>query len=153
MFTRWALKLFTRMNQQPSLKSRKYFCFSYKFDSFVYYPGTYPKLFCVDSYQYVTTPLFDSKETIYFIVFLLMKSSHNIFYFSPAFYLIMWLMKALKKLKKIFILKLWELVSIWGVKTHFGLLPTLWLSSWSNLDFNILSTPKWTSGPQWKSVM
>ena len=100
MFTRWALKLFTRMNQQPSLKSRKYFCFSYKFDSFVYYPGTYPKLFCVDSYQYVTTPLFDSKETIYFIVFLLMKSSHNIFYFSPAFYLIMWLMKALKKLKK-----------------------------------------------------
>ena len=38
----------------------------------------------------------------------------------------MWLMKASKNFEKIFILKIWELVSIWGVKTHFGLLPPKW---------------------------
>ena len=44
------------------------------------------------------------------------------FCFLPAFYLIMCLMKAPKNLKKV-IFKTQELVSFWGVKTHFGKLP------------------------------
>ena len=32
----------------------------------------------------------------------------------------MWLMKASKNFEKIFILKIGELVSFWGAKTHFG---------------------------------
>ena len=75
----------------------------------------------------------------------------------------MWLMKVSKNCEKNIYFENMELVSIWGVKTHFGLLPQKWcifsyekiifkptlcLSSWSNLDFNILSTSKWPSGPQ-----
>ena len=52
-----------------------------------------------------------------------MKRSENNFIFLPAFYLIMCLMKAQKNFEKIAILKIWELVSFWGVKIHFGKLP------------------------------
>ena len=52
-----------------------------------------------------------------------MKRSENNFIFLPAFYLIMCLMKAQKNFEKIAILKIWELVSFWGVKIHSGKLP------------------------------
>ena len=55
-----------------------------------------------------------------------MKTSENIFIFSPVFYLIMCLMKAPKNFEKIAILKTQELVSFWGVKTHFGKLALKW---------------------------
>ena len=41
-------------------------------------------------------------------------------YFLPVFYLILCFMKAQKNFGKITILKIWELVSLGGVKTHFG---------------------------------
>ena len=48
----------------------------------------------------------------------------KMFIFLPAFYLIMWLMISPKDFEKIDILKLWQLVFFWGVKTHFGKLPS-----------------------------
>ena len=51
---------------------------------------------------------------------LLEKSSGNNFIFLPVFYLTMCLMKASKYFGKIVILKIWELVSLGGAKTHFG---------------------------------
>ena len=51
---------------------------------------------------------------------LFVKSSENNFIFSPAFYIIIWLMNPPKNFEKIFILKVWQQVSFWGVKTHFG---------------------------------
>ena len=42
------------------------------------------------------------------------------FIFSPAFYLIMWLMTLQKNFEKIAILKIWEQFSFWVVKTPFG---------------------------------
>ena len=54
-----------------------------------------------------------------------MKSSENIF-FLPALYLIMYLMKSWKDFENIAILKIWELVYFWGVKTRFGKLPMKW---------------------------
>ena len=50
----------------------------------------------------------------------LMKSSKIVFIFLPAFYLIIWLMISLKNFGKISILKIWQLVFFWGVKTYFG---------------------------------
>ena len=47
-------------------------------------------------------------------------------YFLPVFYLIMFFMKAQKNLGKITILKIWELVSLGDVKTHFGKLAMKW---------------------------
>ena len=47
-------------------------------------------------------------------------------FFLPALYLIMYLMKPWKNFEKIAILKIWELVYFWGVKTHFGKLPLKW---------------------------
>ena len=38
--------------------------------------------------------------------------------FLPAFHLSMWLMKSPKNFEKNGFLKIWELVSFWGVKTH-----------------------------------
>ena len=58
--------------------------------------------------------------------FLLVKSSENDFIFLPAYYLIIWLMKAKKNFEKIAILKTQGLVSFWGVKTHFGKMPLKW---------------------------
>ena len=51
-----------------------------------------------------------------------MKSSKNNFIFLPAFYLIMYIMKAPIFFEKIAILKTQELVSFLGAKTHFGTL-------------------------------
>ena len=56
----------------------------------------------------------------------LMKSSGNHFIFLPVFYLITWVMKALKNFGKIGILKLWELIYLGEVKTHFGKLALKW---------------------------
>ena len=47
----------------------------------------------------------DKKVTIYSPIFYLVKSSEN-FFFLPAFYLIMWLMKDPKNFEKIAILKI-----------------------------------------------
>ena len=60
------------------------------------------------------------KMTKVYSKILLMKSSRNNFVFLPAFYLIMWLMKASKNFGKITILKIRELISLGSVKTHFG---------------------------------
>ena len=56
----------------------------------------------------------------------LIKSSKNYFIFLPAFYLVMCLMKDPKNFWRIVILKTRELVSFWGVKTHFGKLHMNW---------------------------
>ena len=53
-------------------------------------------------------------------IFCLIKSSKIDFIFLPAFYLIMSIMASQKNFEKIAILKIWELFSFWGVKTHFG---------------------------------
>ena len=58
--------------------------------------------------------------------FLLIKSSKIIFIFSPAFYLIKWLMASPKNFEKIPILKTWQMVFFWGIKTYFGILPLKW---------------------------
>ena len=50
----------------------------------------------------------------------LVKSSDNNFVFLPAFYLIIWVMTSLKVFLKTTILKIWQLVFFWGIKTHFG---------------------------------
>ena len=52
-----------------------------------------------------------------------MKSSEINFISLLAFYLIIGLMKAAKKFEKNSHFELLELVSLWGVKTHFGKLP------------------------------
>ena len=52
--------------------------------------------------------------------FSLMKNLGNNFIFLPAFYLIMWVMKASKNFGKKAILKIGELISLNSVKTHFG---------------------------------
>ena len=55
-----------------------------------------------------------------------MKSSESNFIFLPVFYLIMWVMKASKNFGKTTILKIWELISSGGLKTHFGKLALKW---------------------------
>ena len=66
------------------------------------------------------------RETKVSSEFLLMKSSENHFISLPAFYLIIWLMKAKKTFEKIAILKTQGLVSFCDVKTHFGKIPLKW---------------------------
>ena len=56
----------------------------------------------------------------------LMKSSGNNFIFLSVFYLIICFMKAPKNFGKMTILKIWVLVSLGGVKTHFGKLAMKW---------------------------
>ena len=41
----------------------------------------------------------------------------------PVFYLLMCLMKPSKNFEKISIFEMWQLVSFWGVKIHFGEIP------------------------------
>ena len=55
-----------------------------------------------------------------------MKKSGNHFIFLPVFYLITWVMKASKNFGKIAILKVWELISLGDVRTHFGKLALKW---------------------------
>ena len=50
----------------------------------------------------------------------------NHFHFLPGFYLILWLMTSLNKFEKITILKKWQLVFFWGIKTYFDILPLKW---------------------------
>ena len=69
---------------------------------------------------------FETKMTKVYSKNLLMKSSKNNFIFLLVFYLIMCLMKAPKNFGKIAILKIWELISLGGVKTHFGKLALKW---------------------------
>ena len=57
---------------------------------------------------------------------LLMKSSEIVFIFLLAFYLIIWLMTSPKNSEKISILKMWQLVFFWGVKTYIDILPLKW---------------------------
>ena len=52
--------------------------------------------------------------------FFIYKKFKKQFYFLPVFYLVMCLKKAPKNFGKIAILKIWELVSLGGAKTHFG---------------------------------
>ena len=63
---------------------------------------------------------FETKSTKLYSKMLLVKSSENGFVFLPVFYLIMWLMKVSKSFGKLAILKIWELISLGSVKTHFG---------------------------------
>ena len=64
--------------------------------------------------------LFEMNQTKIISIFSLMKSSKKFFIFLPAFYLIMCLMKSPKNFEKTVISKVWQLVSFWGAKTHFG---------------------------------
>ena len=59
-------------------------------------------------------------------IFCLIKNSKIDFIYLPAFYLIMWLMTSSKNFEKIIILKKWQLVFFWGVKTYFGEIPLKW---------------------------
>ena len=47
----------------------------------------------------------------------------KLFHFSPAYSLIMWLMRSSKNFEKVAILQIWEMVSFRGGKTHFGKTP------------------------------
>jgi hypothetical protein len=68
-------------------------------------------------------------QTKVFSKIVLVKSSKNNFIFLPVYYLIMCLMKDPKNFEKIAILKLWELVSLGGAKTHFGEMALKWCNS------------------------
>ena len=63
--------------------------------------------------------LFKNKTDIFFPQIFLMKGSKN-FIFLTVLYLIICFMKAPNNFGKIAFLKIWELVSLGGVKTHFG---------------------------------
>ena len=66
-----------------------------------------------------------------------MKSSKKNFIFLLVFYLVMCLMKAPKNYEKIAILKTQELVSFWGIKTHFGKIALKWcIFRHKKIDFN-----------------
>ena len=69
---------------------------------------------------------FETKMTKVYSRILLMKSSKDNFGFLLVFHLIMCLMKAPKNFGKIAILKIWELISLGDVKTHFGKLALKW---------------------------
>ena len=106
---------------------------------------------------------FDSKETIYFIIFHEWKVQIIYFIFYLHFTWLCGSWKPQRILKKYLFWKCesWfpsevsKLTSVcypwndaFSAMKNFFFQPTLCLSSWSNLDFNILSTSKWPSGPQ-----
>ena len=68
----------------------------------------------------------ETKETNVSPKNLLVKSSGNNFIFLPVFNLIICVMKASNNFGKIAILKIWELISLGVVKTHFGKLALKW---------------------------
>ena len=79
--------------------------------------------FCNDDYH-LRRLLFEMNQTkVLCILFFINEKFKKYFIFLPAFYLIMCLMKSPKNFEKIAILKIWQLVSFWGVKTHFGEIP------------------------------
>ena len=51
------------------------------------------------------------------------ETFRNYFIFSPAYSLTLWLMRSSKNFEKIAILQVWEMVSFWRGKTHFGKTP------------------------------
>ena len=67
----------------------------------------------------------NERENVY-SKFLLIKSSKKYYIFSSACYLIIWLMISPKNFEKKGILKIWQLVFLWGVKINFGKLPLKW---------------------------
>ena len=69
---------------------------------------------------------FEMKMTKVYSKNLLMKSSKNNSIFLLVFSLIMCFMKTPKNFGKIAILKIWELISLRGLKTHFGKLALKW---------------------------
>ena len=66
------------------------------------------------------------KDTKLNQVFCIIKSWEIISISLPEFYLIIWLMTSPKNFEKIPILKTWQLVFFWGIKTYFGILPQKW---------------------------
>ena len=64
--------------------------------------------------------LMDKKTEKSILKFFIYKKFKKQFYFLPIFYLVMSLVKAQKNFGKISILKIWELISLGGAKTHFG---------------------------------
>ena len=85
---------------------------------------------------------------------LLMKSSGSNFIFLPVFYLIMWVMKSSKNFGKIVILKIWELISLGGAKTHFGKLVVMHFQAWKqNILTLILSLLFIQFFPRTKSIV
>ena len=78
-----------------------------------------PESWKTQKWSWIYKPIRNERENVY-SKFLLMKSLKKWFNFLPAFYLIIWLMISPKNFGKIGILKIWQLVSLWGVKTHFG---------------------------------
>ena len=77
-----------------------------------------------DAYKYIKTGLLKRSQKC--IQKISVTSSKNKIIFSHAFYLTLWLMKLPKHIQKIPILKTWQLVFFWGVKTYFGILPLKW---------------------------
>ena len=75
-----------------------------------------------------------------------MKSSKKYFICLPAFYLSICLMKSPKNFEKIAIFEIWQLVSFWGVKIHFGekyawfAIEILFMEA--NLSFGYVMVPK-----------
>ena len=51
------------------------------------------------------------------------ETFRNYFIFSPAYSLIMWLMRSSKNFEKVVILRVWKMVFLWDGKTHFGKSP------------------------------
>ena len=74
------------------------------------------------------------KETKLNKFFCLIKSSKIIFIFLPEFYLIIWLMTSPKNFEKIPILKTWQQIFFWGIKTYFGKM--MLFQAWKNRYFN-----------------
>ena len=93
--------------------------------------------------QEVHIVLSAKKVTRLYSKILLEKSSGNNFIFLPVFYLTICLMKTSKYFEKMVILKIWELVSLGGAKTHFGKIALKWCifrhekkSFWHSFWFN-----------------
>ena len=60
--------------------------------------------------------------------FCLVKLIKMVYFLYLDFNWIFWFMKSPKNFEKITVLKIWELVFFWGVKTHFG--AKYWSKSW-----------------------
>ena len=54
------------------------------------------------------------------------ETFRNYFISLPAYSLVIWLMRSPKNFEKRANLKIWQLISIWWSKTHFGKTPLKW---------------------------
>ena len=119
--------------------------------------SSFPKI--VDFFTYTS---FRYKRDNLFQYFSLMKSSENEFNFFACILADYLAHESPKEFWKNSHFENMRAVSFWGVKTHFGKLPLEMMhfqpwkklfktlscvTSWSNEDFNILSTSKWPTGP------